>query len=125
MTFSDFMLYEIILYSFFFFFFFNDPPPTEFSPLPLPAPLPIGAAAARHPRFAAACLSRGRQGAGGVDDRREPALVHVPGRPAHPPASEARRAGEEERGLHLDRKSTRLNSSHLVNSYAVFCFKKK
>src|SRR5688500_6934023 len=26
---------------------------------------------------------------------------------------------------HLDRKSTRLNSSHLVNSYAVFCLKKK
>src|SRR5688500_19934439 len=25
----------------------------------------------------------------------------------------------------LDRKSTRLNSSHLVMSYAVFCFKKK
>src|SRR5688500_20099648 len=25
----------------------------------------------------------------------------------------------------LDRKSTRLNSSHLVISYAVFCFKKK
>src|SRR5256885_11063885 len=24
----------------------------------------------------------------------------------------------------LDRKSTRLNSSHLVNSYAVFCLKK-
>src|SRR5688500_19142659 len=24
-----------------------------------------------------------------------------------------------------DRKSTRLNSSHLVNSYAVFCLKKK
>src|SRR5256885_8376733 len=24
-----------------------------------------------------------------------------------------------------DRKSTRLNSSHPVNSYAVFCFKKK
>src|SRR5688500_19323562 len=24
-----------------------------------------------------------------------------------------------------DRKSTRLNSSHLVNSYAVFCMKKK
>src|SRR5205807_5202225 len=24
-----------------------------------------------------------------------------------------------------DRKSTRLNSSHLVNSYAVFCWKKK
>src|ERR1039457_1639084 len=28
------------------------------------------------------------------------------------------------RVLHLDRKSTRLNSSHLVISYAVFCLKK-
>src|ERR1022692_4629571 len=28
-------------------------------------------------------------------------------------------------GFCLDRKSTRLNSSHLVFSYAVFCLKKK
>src|SRR5256885_10321554 len=28
-------------------------------------------------------------------------------------------------GLALDRKSTRLNSSHLVISYAVFCLTKK
>src|SRR2546426_12623682 len=28
-------------------------------------------------------------------------------------------------GLAVDRKSTRLNSSHLVISYAVFCLKKK
>src|SRR5256885_4482966 len=28
-------------------------------------------------------------------------------------------------GVHGDRKSTRLNSSHLVISYAVFCLKKK
>src|SRR5256885_10594010 len=28
-------------------------------------------------------------------------------------------------GPKLDRKSTRLNSSHLVISYAVFCLKKK
>src|SRR5438067_6241506 len=36
-------------------------------------------------------------------------------------------AGEELRGgaLHLDRKSTRLNSSHVSISYAVFCLKKK
>src|ERR1039457_5038330 len=27
--------------------------------------------------------------------------------------------------MRLDRKSTRLNSSHLVISYAVFCLKKK
>src|SRR2546426_6145182 len=35
-----------------------------------------------------------------------------------PGRAEARRAGG-------DRKSTRLNSSHLVISYAVFCLKKK
>src|SRR5437588_6186870 len=28
-------------------------------------------------------------------------------------------------GIFLDRKSTRLNSSHTVISYAVFCLKKK
>src|SRR5256885_13412406 len=28
-------------------------------------------------------------------------------------------------GVSIDRKSTRLNSSHLVISYAVFCLKKK
>src|SRR5699024_12120469 len=28
-------------------------------------------------------------------------------------------------GRHLDRKSTRLNSSHVSISYAVFCLKKK
>src|SRR2546426_12821635 len=30
-----------------------------------------------------------------------------------------------EGGVRQDRKSTRLNSSHLVISYAVFCLKKK
>src|SRR2546426_4618396 len=29
------------------------------------------------------------------------------------------------KGPNVDRKSTRLNSSHLVISYAVFCLKKK
>src|SRR5256885_13121422 len=32
---------------------------------------------------------------------------------------------EGRRFSHIDRKSTRLNSSHLVISYAVFCLKKK
>src|SRR5256885_6718368 len=40
-----------------------------------------------------------------------------------------RQAGREQRGtfgsVAQDRKSTRLNSSHLVISYAVFCLKKK
>src|SRR5574343_893620 len=31
----------------------------------------------------------------------------------------------EQRRLHRDRKSTRLNSSHITISYAVFCLKKK
>src|SRR5256885_12839266 len=33
--------------------------------------------------------------------------------------------GAHGRVQHIDRKSTRLNSSHLVISYAVFCLKKK
>src|SRR5947208_1225306 len=33
--------------------------------------------------------------------------------------------GEVERILNIDRKSTRLNSSHQIISYAVFCLKKK
>src|SRR2546426_3492401 len=43
-------------------------------------------------------------------------------------ATDARHHGVERRRLRessLDRKSTRLNSSHLVISYAVFCLKKK
>src|ERR1039457_1071061 len=32
---------------------------------------------------------------------------------------------KDEFGARMDRKSTRLNSSHLVISYAVFCLKKK
>src|SRR5438034_4841633 len=33
--------------------------------------------------------------------------------------------GPTSEGLPIDRKSTRLNSSHTVISYAVFCLKKK
>src|SRR5690606_42161379 len=39
-----------------------------------------------------------------------------------------RGAGQPQPAVHrraLDRKSTRLNSSHVKNSYAVFCFEKK
>src|SRR5205807_9016099 len=61
------------------------------------------------------CLSRLICGVG----RR--VCIPRPGRPdSHSPD---RRAG---RGMQTrDRKSTRLNSSHLVISYAVFCLKKK
>src|SRR5215204_7369088 len=42
--------------------------------------------------------------------------------PHRPPGREADRHGRHGGG---DRKSTRLNSSHTVISYAVFCLKKK
>src|SRR5260221_9678062 len=58
-----------------------------------------------------------RAGHGGDHDRRllEPVLRHGD----H--GSSARKTGSKS----LDRKSTRLNSSHTVISYAVFCLKKK
>src|SRR5256885_7615324 len=42
-----------------------------------------------------------------------------------PAALRASLAPGDRRKAHPDRKSTRLNSSHLVISYAVFCLKKK
>src|SRR5688500_19598454 len=44
--------------------------------------------------------------------------------PLRAPSTKGRRRLPSERLLG-DRKSTRLNSSHLVISYAVFCLKKK
>src|SRR2546426_1400668 len=44
---------------------------------------------------------------------------------AFPEFVEGRAATEDEVLRCQDRKSTRLNSSHLVISYAVFCLKKK
>src|SRR5256885_5257575 len=41
------------------------------------------------------------------------------------PPGVARQALENDAPFEGDRKSTRLNSSHLVISYAVFCLKKK
>src|SRR5438552_13726961 len=52
-----------------------------------------------------------------------PISARMPGarrRPLHSPL----RPGVRSRG-HEDRKSTRLNSSHQIISYAVFCLKKK
>src|SRR3712207_8689503 len=44
---------------------------------------------------------------------------------ARPQDAAARARANLTRGLELDRKSTRLNSSHANISYAVFCLKKK
>src|SRR5690606_40005220 len=40
-------------------------------------------------------------------------------------AAQARESPRFDNASRLDRKSTRLNSSHVKNSYAVFCLKKK
>src|SRR5256885_13061421 len=90
----------------FFFFFLNDPAPPEIYPLPLHDALPI-CPVERCPRTRA-----GRECAGVWSGPRGPRL------PVEPPSLRAD-AGD------VDRKSTRLNSSHLVISYAVFCLKKK
>src|SRR5256885_5997331 len=60
-------------------------------------------------------LGEGTDGSGRRRHRRRDGQLPVGVQP-HPPDG-LRHAG--------DRKSTRLNSSHLVISYAVFCLKKK
>src|SRR5256885_7429786 len=52
---------------------------------------------------------------------RQPRLREV----VHGGRARVRPLGPDPRRMSLDRKSTRLNSSHLVISYAVFCLKKK
>src|SRR5256885_6899929 len=83
----------------FLFFFFNDTATTEIYTLSLHDALPISPAWASAARGKAAPAAR-------------PAAM-----------SAARPVRDSEKSK--DRKSTRLNSSHLVISYAVFCLKKK
>src|SRR5258705_9345561 len=86
----------------FFFFFFNDTATTEIYTLSLHDALPISSAISKAPGSRGNWYERGEQrGAGAAVGRR------------------ARGAS------FADRKSTRLNSSHLGISYAVFCLKKK
>src|SRR5258707_15301239 len=89
---------------FFMSFFFNDTATTEIYTLSLHDALPIS-------RYLGADDL-------GVGQFRQRDLARVP-----------RAAGDLQRPVHaadlLDRKSTRLNSSHANISYAVFCLKKK
>src|SRR3712207_8363391 len=98
------------------FFFFNDTATTEIYTLSLHDALPILGVPPDEQRPVGA-LRRAvlADGLGGGDDVR---LVERPveRRPAVPRGAE---------GDLLDRKSTRLNSSHANISYAVFCLKKK
>src|SRR5438034_9144112 len=92
------ILYSSILHLFLTFFFFNDTPTTEIYTLSLHDALPIL-----------------------IDPALVPEYLQI--------TWELRRAGIPTE-LYIgtakgDRKSTRLNSSHTVISYAVFCLKKK
>src|SRR5256885_6208834 len=88
----------------FFFFFFNDTATTEIYTLSLHDALPISRPlllrllqlGARRPSTSSTCFSEMLDSATSCTQSDQ-----------------------------LDRKSTRLNSSHLVISYAVFCLKKK
>src|SRR5256885_11867229 len=87
-----------------FFFFFNDTATTEIYPLSLHDPLPISACPHDH-----------------APEPFGPTGWNVPVQLQQAPPPQTDPAE-----LKLaDRKSTRLNSSHLVISYAVFCLKKK
>src|SRR5256885_7496512 len=90
------------------FFFFNDTATTEIYTLSLHDALPIFRSAAR----ARAASPTARPPNRRVRRRRRGGDS---GSRASAPPSETE----------SDRKSTRLNSSHLVISYAVFCLKKK
>src|SRR5690606_42132821 len=88
-------------------FFSTDPPPTETYTLSLHDALPISYRSGARPCAGSPRARRpsGRGGGGG-------------GRGPEPPGGVRGRRGS-------DRKSTRLNSSHVKISYAVFCLKKK
>src|SRR5947208_16220603 len=67
----------------------------------------------------------GRQGVGQAMLRRVSDSAGRNKRPAGSHLPKLRRERIEGRRSGLDRKSTRLNSSHQIISYAVFCLKKK
>src|SRR2546429_2613684 len=116
-------LFSSCVLFFLFFFFLNDPAPPEISPLSLHAALPI-------------CRrSRGPEPAPPPPARTSRAIRNRPGRTGSPPRPAERRPRRvcgrpcsersQRSSRDLDRKSTRLNSSHGYISYAVFCLKKK
>src|SRR5256885_13105806 len=98
------------------FFFLNDTAPTEIYPLPLHDPLPISDARQRK-ELGIAHIPEDRHRRGLLLDfsLAENTILGV----------HYRRPAVSLAGVFLDRKSTRLNSSHLVISYAVFCLKTK
>src|SRR2546430_6011025 len=99
------MLRSSHAHHFFFFFFFNDTATTEIYTLSLHDALPICPThQSNESAVAASQFERPR--------RRQAVFEHS----SHPMHTAL---------VQIDRKSTRLNSSHSQISYAVFCLKKK
>src|SRR2546429_1766850 len=94
---------------FIFFFFFNDTATTEIYTLSLHDALPIYYLTYTY-RGHGVCIARGMS--------MTAAFAEIFGRTSGV-------CGGLGGSMHLDRKSTRLNSSHGYISYAVFCLKKK
>src|SRR5204863_9541208 len=102
------------------FFFFTDTAPTEIYTLSLHDALPILPSASPPPRSRViAILSSSPRGRG---SRASQDAAPLPWAPAFAGMT-GRKWGHGRR--QQDRKSTRLNSSHVEISYAVFCLKKK
>src|SRR2546422_2925195 len=89
------------------FFFFNDTATTEIYTLSLHDALPISSLSVNRVACGAVC-------------RHDP--LNHPGELAF---GDVEGTGDDRSERELDRKSTRLNSSHGYISYAVFCLKKK
>src|SRR3712207_7131897 len=100
---------------FFCFFFFNDTATTEIYTLSLHDALPIWPSSSS----SASASSRTAR------PNRPPSRRHIDGRSGSRVPRFQLRPGDRRRHHRLDRKSTRLNSSHANISYAVFCLKKK
>src|SRR5205814_4429276 len=107
----------LILLRLFHFFFFNDTPPTDIYTLSLHDALPISRLVLRNSPSSASL------GANATECNSRCSLPNFS--PAALNTFAMSSSHVTSHGIRRDRKSTRLNSSHLGISYAVFCLKKK
>src|SRR5205807_10397357 len=107
------------------FFFYNPTSPTKIYTLSLHDALPISMPTIEvdFDVFKALTARRLTEDVSENDVLRE--MLRLPKQPTRPVRSDVPAPDDwVTKGVRVDRKSTRLNSSHLVISYAVFCLKK-
>src|SRR5205807_3782719 len=106
----------ISLLALFLFFFFTDPTSSDFYTLSLHDALPIFFSRLQMVRLSYP---------GKLSSRVPPQFARLSAEPCSQRSCDCSAYLIAAPVAPLDRKSTRLNSSHLVISYAVFCLKKK